>query len=83
MIDVSEIERAVAALDSLKGEEKLQAARRAYANVQEAEYEIAMNPAVPVDVVWKIRKLIPEVQATVNRLEAGQRKREANKAAKA
>lgn len=83
MIDVNEIEREVATLDSMKGEGKLHAARLAYAHVRECEHEIAMNLDVPVDVVWKIRKLIPEVQATVNRLEAGARKREANRAARA
>lgn len=81
MIDVDKIERDVAVLDDMKGEEKLQAARKAYLAVSLAEQECARDFTVPFQVVKKVRELIPVVQATVNRLEAGARKRETNKAA--
>lgn len=77
MIDADKIERDLAALDGLAGDDKLHAARVVYEKMTRAEAECARDFTIPFEVVKKLRQLIPVIQATLNRLESGARRRAA------
>lgn len=77
MADIGEIERKITGLSEKKGEEKLQEAKQLWNELQALERSIARDYSVPVYVIRKVRELAPDLEATINRLEAGARRKAA------
>lgn len=71
----------LAALKS--GEEKLVAMKAIFKGIHDIEREAMANFGFNLQEVVVARSLLPEVEASINRLEAGRRRSEAIKAAKA
>lgn len=81
MVDIESIQRDVHALDTMKGEEKLIQARKCYDRIHAAEKHAAFRfGAVPLESIRALGDLIPVVNATINRLEAGRKRAAARKA---
>lgn len=72
MIDAAKIEREVDELDDMKGgSDKLARAKEILEKVKDAERACAADFSIPFDEVRRVRNIIPIINATVARLEAG------------
>lgn len=71
----AEIEIRFNEADKLAGEEKLQEMRVIFKNLSDLERSLALDFSVPIQEVRHLRELIPLVEGSINRINAGLRRR--------
>lgn len=75
-MDIGNLERRIFEISEIKNpDERLKSAHEIFNSVRDAESECARDFQIPFDSVRRLRKLIPEIEGIVNRLEAGARRR--------